>query len=122
MTVAQELVATGTVASEGTAVGVLTPVGSVAEVLALLKGDAGDVSEAILLTEHASVTSVVPILPRVRGVICKGGGVTSHIAIISRQFSLPCIVAAQLSIAAADAAGLRVGIEADGRVVLAAES
>jgi phosphoenolpyruvate-protein kinase (PTS system EI component) len=119
MTVAQELVATGKVASEGTAVGVLTPVRSVSEVLELLKGD---VSEAILFTEHASVTSVVPILPRVRGVICQGGGVTSHIAIISRQFSLPCIVAAQLSIAVADAEGLRVAIEDDGRVVLATES
>jgi phosphoenolpyruvate-protein kinase (PTS system EI component) len=119
VTVAEQLVASGTVASEGTATGVLTPVHSVAQVLELLKGD---VSETILLTEHASVTSVVPILPRVRGVICQGGGVTSHIAIISRQFSLPCVVAAQLSIPLAEADGIRVEIQGGGRVVLAAES
>jgi phosphoenolpyruvate-protein kinase (PTS system EI component) len=119
MTVAEQLVATGTVASEGTATGVLTLVQSVAQVLELLKGD---VSETILLTEHASVTSVVPILPRVRGVVCQGGGVTSHIAIISRQFSLPCVVAARLSMSPAEADGIRVEIQGDGRVVLAAES
>lgn len=111
-----QLVAAGTVASEGTATGTLTPVRSVAEVLALMKED---LSEAILLTEHASVTSVVPILPRVRGVVCEGGGVTSHIAIVSRQFGLPCIVAADLAVPAEDAGGKRVELQADGRVLLA---
>lgn len=111
----QRLIASGTVASEGTVTGTLMPVRSVAEVLELINAD---LSEAILLTEHASVTSVVPILPRVRGVVCEGGGVTSHIAIVSRQFGLPCIVAADLAVAREDADGKQVEIQADGRVLL----
>lgn len=114
-----ELLATGTVASQGTVEGVLTPAMSVAEVLELMKED---VSEAILWVEHASVTSVVPILPRVRGVVCEGGGLTSHIAIVSRQFGLPCIVAAEFSQTPAEAGGRRVAVLADGRLVFAGDA
>jgi phosphohistidine swiveling domain-containing protein len=111
-----KVLATGTVASQGTVDGVLTPAMSVAEVLELMKED---VSEAILWVEHASVTSVVPILPRVRGVVCEGGGLTSHIAIVSRQFGLPCVVAAEFSQTPAEAGGKRVEIRADGSIVFA---
>lgn len=110
------LLAVGTVASPGTAAGVLTPAMSVAEVLKLM-GE--DVSEAILWVEHASVTSVVPILPRVRGVVCEGGGMTSHLAIVSRQFGLPCVVAAAFHFAPEEAKGRRVEILEDGRIVFA---
>ncbi|HEY2715169.1 MAG TPA: PEP-utilizing enzyme [Solirubrobacterales bacterium] len=110
------LLATGTVASQGTAEGVLTPAMSVAEVLKLMSEDVG---EAILWVEHASVTSVVPILPRVRGVVCEGGGLTSHLAIVSRQFGLPCVVAADFSVPPEEAKGRRVEILEDGRIVFA---
>jgi phosphohistidine swiveling domain-containing protein len=112
----ENVLATGTVASQGTVAGVLTPAMSVAEVLELMRGD---VSEAILWVEHASVTSVVPILPRVRGVVCEGGGLTSHIAIVSRQFGLPCVVAAKFSQTPEEASGKWVEILQDGRIVLA---
>ena len=115
----ETVLATGTVASQGTATGVLTTAMSVAEVLELMRGD---VSEAILWVEHASVTSVVPILPQVRGVVCEGGGLTSHIAIVSRQFGLPCVVAASFLQTPAEANGKRVEILADGRVVLAEDA
>jgi phosphohistidine swiveling domain-containing protein len=118
MSVEERLLATGTVASQGTVEGVLTPAMSVAEVLELMSQD---VSEAILWVEHASVTSVVPILPRVRGVVCEGGGLTSHIAIVSRQFGLPCVVAASFSLTPAQARGRRVEILEDGRVVFAGD-
>jgi phosphohistidine swiveling domain-containing protein len=110
------LLAVGTVASQGTAEGVLTAAMSVAEVLKLMSED---VSEAILWVEHASVTSVVPILPRVRGVVCEGGGLTSHLAIVSRQFGLPCIVGAEFSVPAEEAKGRRVEILEDGRILFA---
>jgi phosphohistidine swiveling domain-containing protein len=110
------LLAVGTVASEGIAEGVLTPAMSVAEVLKLM-GE--DVSEAILWVEHASVTSVVPVLPRVRGVVCEGGGLTSHLAIVSRQFGLPCVVGADFRLSPEEAKGRRVEIRVDGQIVLA---
>lgn len=115
----ENVLASGTVASQGTVEGVLTPAMSVAEVLELMKRN---VSEAILWVEHASVTSVVPILPRVRGVVCEGGGLTSHIAIVSRQFGLPCVVAAKFSQTPEEAGGKRVEILEDGRVVLSGDA
>ncbi|MFN8217083.1 MAG: PEP-utilizing enzyme [Solirubrobacterales bacterium] len=119
MSTEENVLASGTVASQGTATGVLTTAMSVAEVLELMRGD---VSEAILWVEHASVTSVVPILSQVRGVVCEGGGMTSHIAIVSRQFGLPCIVAASFSQTPEEAGGRRVEMLADGRVVFAEDA
>jgi pyruvate,water dikinase len=78
-----------------------------------------DVSEAILWVEHASVTSVVPVLPRVRGVVCEGGGLTSHLAIVSRQLGLPCVVGADFRLSPEEAKGQRVEIRVDGQIVLA---
>jgi phosphohistidine swiveling domain-containing protein len=114
--VSGQVLATGTVASEGEVSGRLTAVGSIADVIRLMKEDLG---ESILLTEHASVTSVVPILPRVRGIICRGGGITSHIAIVSRQLGLPCIVAAEFVGGPEDSEGAMVEIEASGQILSA---
>jgi phosphohistidine swiveling domain-containing protein len=111
-----QLVARGIVASQGSVSGTLRQVTSVADVLVLMDED---LSETIIWTEHASVTSIVPILPQVRGVVCEGGGVTSHIAIVSRQFGLPCIVEAEFEAAAGHVDGRTVSIEADGRVLFA---
>jgi phosphohistidine swiveling domain-containing protein len=113
------VVATGTVASEGTVTGRLTAVGSIEDVIRMMKEDLGG---AILLTEHASVTSVVPILPRVGGVICRGGGVTSHIAIVSRQLGLPCVVGARFEGPSEVAEGTMVKIDSDGRILAVGEN
>jgi phosphoenolpyruvate synthase/pyruvate phosphate dikinase len=110
------LLARGIVASEGTATGTLREATSVAHVVALM-GE--DLSETIIWTEHASVTSIVPILPHVRGIVCRGGGVTSHIAIVARQLGLPCLVAADFAQDSATLTGQRVSIEPGGMLVRA---
>ena len=56
-----------------------------------------DLGETILLTESATATAVVPLLDRVRGLICTSGGITSHLAIVSREFGLSCIMGAELA-------------------------
>ncbi|WCB91803.1 hypothetical protein DSM104299_00480 [Baekduia alba] len=116
MSAAQHLLARGIVASAGTATGTLREATSVAHVVELMAEDLG---ETIIWTEHASVTSIVPILPHVRGVVCQGGGVTSHIAIVARQLGLPCLVAADFAQDGAALAGRRVSIEPNGMLVLA---
>jgi phosphoenolpyruvate-protein kinase (PTS system EI component) len=80
-----------------------------------------DLSEVILSTLHASVTSIVPILPQVRGIVCQGGGATSHLAIVSRQFGLPCIVGAHFERPAEEVDGFELTMTEDGRVLLVQE-
>lgn len=105
------VVTRGLVASGTGCQGVVRHVVHVADVLALMREP--DLSETILLTESATATAVVPLLDRVCGLICTSGGITSHLAIVSREFGLPCIMAAELD----DPAGLdgaHVVMEADG--------
>lgn len=57
-----------------------------------------DGSEApVLLLHEAGVTAISPILPRASGIICTKGGVSSHLAILSREYQIPCIMAARVS-------------------------
>jgi len=70
-------------------------VGQVADVFALLQEP--DLGDMILLTESATATAVVPLLDKVCGLICTSGGITSHLAIVSREFGLPCIMAAEVA-------------------------
>jgi phosphohistidine swiveling domain-containing protein len=74
-----------------------------------------DLGETILLTESATATAVVPLLDRVCGLICTSGGITSHLAIVSREFGLACIMGAELA-ELAELDGVRVLMAADGTV------
>jgi len=74
--------------------GVLRVVESVADVLRLLKEDLSDV---ILLTPTASATIMTPLFPRIIGVLCTTGGATSHVAIVAREFDLPCVMGIEFS-------------------------
>jgi len=89
-----DLIGVGNPVSGGEAEGRLQPVDEIDQVFALLGSDG--VGEAIIVTESASATVVAPLLTRVRGVVCRSGGPTSHLAIITREFGLPCLMAAEL--------------------------
>ncbi len=82
-----------------------------AQVFELMKR--GDLDEVILLTGSPSATAVVPLLGRVRGIVCESGGATSHLAIVSREFGIACVMAADLG--AVDE-GATVTIGADGSI------
>ena len=112
----EAVLAKGLVASGSGCEGVVRVAGDVAAVLALL--DDPHLGETILLTESATATAVVPLLPRIRGLICTSGGTTSHLAIVAREFGLPCVMAAEVG----DAAlldGVRVVVAGDGTVARA---
>lgn len=108
-----DVITQGLVASGAGCEGVLRRAAEIPEVLALMKEP--DLSGTILLTESATATAVVPLLSRVRGLICTGGGITSHLAIVSREFGLSCVMAAPVDDPAA-LEGVRVVVEADGTV------
>lgn len=83
----------GTLTSGRSGGGTVRLVDTVQDVLRLMKTD---LAETILLTTAASATAVIPLFSRVKGVICTAGGATSHLAIVAREFDLPCIMGSEL--------------------------
>jgi len=112
-----EKIGQGNVTSGSGCEGVLRVVESVEDVLRLLKED---ISETILLTPTASATIMTPLFPRIKGVICSTGGATSHVAIVAREFDLPCIMGVQFEPehdSARKLDGLSVSLNAQGEVL-----
>ena len=74
-----------------------------------------DLEEAILLVNSPSATAIVPLLSKVKGVVCADGGMTSHLAIVSREFGLPCVMAADVH-SLGDLDGRRLTVSAEGEI------
>jgi len=75
----------------------------------------------ICIVEDAGTTTLGPILPDLAGTVCTTGGAGSHLAIVSREFSIPCIMA--VSFKSEDLSSLngkrgRIVTEADDKGVL----
>lgn len=58
---------------------------------------ADDPESPVLLLHKAGVTSISPILSKASGIICTKGGTSSHLAILAREFHIPCIMATKIS-------------------------
>jgi phosphoenolpyruvate-protein kinase (PTS system EI component) len=79
--------------SGGDCTGTLRVVDTIQDVLRLMKGDLSDV---ILFMKSASATTATPLFAKIKGVVCTAGGATSHLAIVAREFDLPCIMASEI--------------------------
>ena len=73
--------------------GTLRVVETVQDVLGLMKTD---VSDVIIFTRSASATTVTPLFAKIKGVVCTAGGPTSHLAIVAREFDVPCVMASEV--------------------------
>jgi phosphohistidine swiveling domain-containing protein len=93
--------------------GIVRTANEVKEVFELMR--APDLDETILLTDSPSATALVPLLAKVRGLVCRSGGMTSHLAIVSREFGLPCVMGASIE-DPADLEGQRVVVDAEGQI------
>jgi phosphohistidine swiveling domain-containing protein len=94
-------------------VGTVREVATSADALDLLDNPLDDL---IVLCHSGGATSLAPLFGDIRGVICTTGSEGAHLAILSRDFGIPCIVGADLGGAELD--GRRVRLEADGTVVV----
>jgi len=104
------VVGRGLVVSGSGCIGVGRTANEVEQVFALLKDPA--LPETILLVESPAATAVVPLLSKVRGIVSSSGGMTSHLAIVSREFGLPCVMAAEVGdLAALDGRTLTISGE-----------
>lgn len=54
-------------------------------------------SGKICIVEDAGITTLSPILSDLVGTVCTKGSAGSHLAIISREFNLPCIMGIKFS-------------------------
>jgi phosphohistidine swiveling domain-containing protein len=85
------------------------------QVFELLKDPGLD--EAILLVDSPSATAIVPLLAKVKGIVCSDGGMTSHLAIVSREFGLPCVMAADVE-SLGDLDGKPLVVSAEGEIAV----
>jgi phosphohistidine swiveling domain-containing protein len=109
----EERIGAGALLSGGEFAGEVVRADSVPAVLELLSRELGD---SVLVTDQASATAFAPILPRLRGVVCAGGGEAAHLAIVARGLDLPCVMQARLQRQPGEGERIRVG--ADGSIWL----
>ena len=61
-----------------------------------------DLAATIAFVHKGGMTFLSPILPDLRAIVCTAGSRESHLAILSRESDVPCVLAAQLSGEVAD--------------------
>jgi phosphohistidine swiveling domain-containing protein len=73
-------------------IGELVYVKTVEDVIQLFDG----ATDKICIVDDAGITTLSPILSDLAGTICTTGSAGSHLAIISREFGIPCIMGIKL--------------------------
>ncbi len=56
-----------------------------------------DLGSVIALVESGGTTFLSPILGRLGGIVCTSGTSRSHLAIVSREYEVPCLLAVDLA-------------------------
>lgn len=80
-----------------------------------------DLESTIALVASGGTTFLSPILGRLGGIVCLDGTLRSHLAIVSREFEVPCLVGAELPGDIPDGTTISLRI-ADGAGVVAQET
>jgi phosphohistidine swiveling domain-containing protein len=63
----------------------------------VLSIDDDDLETTVAFVNKGGMTFLSPILPDLRAIVCTAGSRESHLAILSRESDVPCVLAAQLS-------------------------
>jgi phosphoenolpyruvate-protein kinase (PTS system EI component) len=88
-----KVIGAGKITLNLSAQGELREVTSIQDVINLWKeGAAGK----IVIVEDAGTTTLGPILSKLAGIVCKTGGIGSHLAIVSREFSIPALMGTKI--------------------------
>ncbi len=80
--------------SNSEAVGELIYIQTIEDVINLFDSATGK----ICIVKDAGTTTLGPILSDISGVLCTSGSEGSHLAIVSREFEIPCIMSLTLTI------------------------
>ncbi len=79
--------------SNAEATGEFVYVQSIDDVIKLFDNASGK----ICIVKDAGTTTLGPILSDLSGVVCTSGSAGSHLAIVSREFEIPCIMSITLT-------------------------
>lgn len=63
----------------------------------VLSIDDDDLEQTIAFVHKGGMTFLSPILPDLRGIVCTAGSRESHLAILSRESDVPCVLAAEFT-------------------------
>jgi phosphohistidine swiveling domain-containing protein len=72
----------------------------------VLSIDDDDLEDTIAFVNKGGMTFLSPILPDLRAIVCTAGSRESHLAILSRESDVPCVLGAQISGEIADGAAV----------------
>ncbi|MGV0684664.1 PEP-utilizing enzyme [Mycolicibacterium thermoresistibile] len=72
--------------------------------------DDDDLEETIAFVHKGGMTFLSPILPDLKAVVCTAGSRESHLAILSRESAVPCVLAAKLDGEIPTGATVRLGL------------
>ncbi len=88
----------------------------------VLSIDDDDLEHTVAFVHNGGMTFLSPILPDLRGVVCSAGSRESHLAILSRESDVPCVLAAQLTgtVSDGDTVVLDLSDPATARIAVAA--
>jgi phosphohistidine swiveling domain-containing protein len=81
-----------------------------------------DLESTIAVVESGGTTFLSPILGRLGGIVCRDGTLRSHLAIVSREFEVPCLVGTDLSEELAEGAEVALEIVDGAGIVRAGET
>jgi phosphohistidine swiveling domain-containing protein len=68
----------------------------------VLSIDDDDLEDTVAFVNKGGMTFLSPILPDLKGIVCTAGSRESHLAILSRESDVPCVLAAQLTATVSD--------------------
>lgn len=111
-----QLAGKGQPVSGDTAVtGTVAEIKATEDVLELLDGAPDDL---VIVMHTSGGTILSPLFDEIKGIICTTGSKGSHVAILSREFGVPCLMGVELTVP--DLVGRTVRLQPDGEIYVAA--
>jgi phosphohistidine swiveling domain-containing protein len=71
-----------------------------------------DLTDIVAFVYQGGMTFLSPIVAEVKAIVCTAGSLESHLALLAREFEMPCIMGARLDVVLAD--GDLVALDLDG--------
>jgi phosphohistidine swiveling domain-containing protein len=80
--------------------------------------DEDDLPQLVGFVGKGGMTFLSPILAELKAVVCTAGSLESHLAILAREFEIPCVMAAELSGEIADGEEIVLDLADDAQAVI----
>lgn len=82
--------------------------------------DEDELPDLIAFVGKGGMTFLSPILAEVKAVVCTAGSLESHLAILAREFEIPCVMGTQLDGEVTDGEEIVLDLTSDSAVILRA--